>query len=229
MFSKSKKINDNTLEKFCDKVKDNYPELSDNNGNGKDPELSDNKEYSEREEKIRSLVKLLVAFKQKIKIDYKNLLSDEKYTFFNEIFENRQLNRAIEYIDSNVILLTIHAAKGLEWDYVILPDVEKDQFGFCYKYCSNHNANNIDNKSKFCRLVLPLSDQMNTELLEELCVFYVGLTRARKQAYISGSANSSNSNGGKLYCFASLKGIQAEELNKLKVHRVNILPEIIRF
>ena len=44
---------------------------------------------------------------------------------FLDIFENRQLKQAMEYVDSAVILSTVHGAKGLEWDYVILGDMER--------------------------------------------------------------------------------------------------------
>jgi DNA helicase-2/ATP-dependent DNA helicase PcrA len=54
---------------------------------------------------------------------------------------------------------------------------------------------------------------MKNPLLDDLCVFYVGLTRARKQAYISASAERFNARGqqftnGKVCCLASAEGIK---------------------
>ena len=50
---------------------------------------------------------------------------EEKYNLLLDIFENRQLKQSMEYIKCNVILATVHGAKGLEWDYVFLPDLEQ--------------------------------------------------------------------------------------------------------
>lgn len=41
-----------------------------------------------------------------------------------DTFGSNGLKQYIEFIDANVIFSTIHGAKGLEWDYVILPDME---------------------------------------------------------------------------------------------------------
>ena len=54
-----------------------------------------------------------------------DLLPEDKYTLLLDIFENRQLKQAMEYVESQVILSTVHGAKGLEWDYVILGDIER--------------------------------------------------------------------------------------------------------
>lgn len=34
----------------------------------------------------------------------------------------------MEFLNTSIIISTVHAAKGLEWDYVILPDMEKIHF-----------------------------------------------------------------------------------------------------
>ena len=54
--------------------------------------------------------------------------------------------------------------------------------------------------------------QMVEPLLNDLCVFYVALTRAKKQAFISASKERYNTSGrqftgGKICCFALIKGI----------------------
>lgn len=74
---------------------------------------------------IDSLLKLLDTLIKKVSVDYSDLAPEDKYTLLLDIFENRQLKQAMEYVDSRVVLSTVHGAKGLEWDYVIVCDVER--------------------------------------------------------------------------------------------------------
>lgn len=82
----------------------------------------------------------------------------------------------MEFLDTQIIISTVHAAKGLEWDYVILPDMEKDLFpnwgGLCNKCKCGENCNIIINSS------------IEKAFLEELSVFYVAVTRAKKQVFL---------------------------------------------
>ena len=109
----------------------------------------------------------------------------------------------MEYLDTSIIISTVHAAKGLEWDYVILPDMEKDSFpnwfGLCCK-CKH---------SDDCNLVL--DKNMEQSFLEELSVFYVAVTRAKKQVYFTASKTQLTTKGifQKNYsCFMRLPGIE---------------------
>ena len=61
---------------------------------------------------VDSLLKLLDALVEKVSIDYADLVPEDKYTLLLDIFENRQLKQAMEYVDSRVILSTVHGAKG---------------------------------------------------------------------------------------------------------------------
>lgn len=88
---------------------------------------------------IDSLLRLLDVLVDKVSIDYADLLPDDKYTLLLDIFENRQLKQAMEYVDSQVILSTVHGAKGLEWDYVIFGDVKR--WVFPGRYTCNSCAN----------------------------------------------------------------------------------------
>ena len=51
-------------------------------------------------------------------VDYATISAEDKYALLTDIFENRQLKQAMEYVDANIIITTIHGAKGLEWQYV---------------------------------------------------------------------------------------------------------------
>jgi len=111
-FGKSKNINKKALISFSESVKKIFVAAS-----GKT---------------VNSLLCLLDALVEKVSVDYSNLLSEDKYSLLTDIFENRQLKQAMEYVDSQVILSTVHGAKGLEWDYVILADVERWVFPSYY-------------------------------------------------------------------------------------------------
>ena len=69
--------------------------------------------------------------------------------------------------DGEVTLMTLHAAKGLEFDYVFLPGWEDGLFP---------SIRSIDEKG-------------NIGLEEERRLAYVGITRAKKELYISYSSN----------------------------------------
>lgn len=188
-FAKSKVINKRTMESFSNAVKSIYA--------------------TSKDKTTRSLLKLLDAFMEKVAIDYADIKPEDKYTLLLDIFENRQLKQAMEYIDSQVILSTVHGAKGLEWEYVIVCDVEKWVFPFTCNDCPGKDV-----KSKFyCRLPENIPPEILGELLDDFCVFYVALTRAKRQAFISASAERYNSKGvcfrdGEICCFASASGIK---------------------
>ena len=74
----------------------------------------------------------------------------EEYYFYQE-----------EDTDNNIKILTIHSAKGLEFDYVFLPGLTE---GNLPHYKSFENEEEVE---------------------EERRLFYVGITRAKKGLYIS--------------------------------------------
>ena len=118
----------------------------------------------------------------------------------------------MEYVESNIILSTVHGAKGLEWDYVIICDVEQWVFTFACYDCPGK----MINTGSLCKLPNGLSSKILSRLLDDFCVFYVALTRAKRQAYISASAERFNASGkqftnGKICCFALVKGIKLKD------------------
>lgn len=192
-FGKSKNINKKALIAFAESIKTAYSQSN--------------------MKTIDSLLYLLDALVEKVSVDYSDLLSEDKYTLLLDIFENRQLKQAMEYVDSRVILSTVHGAKGLEWDYVVLSDVEQWVFTFLCRDCpSLRNTSG----SAVCKLPKTLPEQMKNPILDDLCVFYVGLTRARKQAFLSASAERFNARGqrftnGKICCLALVDGVKLVE------------------
>ena len=152
---------------------------------------------------IKALLKLLNIFWSRLFIDFAFLSNDDKISLIKETFEHNGIKQYMEYLDTSIIISTVHAAKGLEWDYVILPDMEKDSFpnwfGLCCK-CKH---------SDDCNLVL--DKNMEQSFLEELSVFYVAVTRAKKQVYFTASKTQLSTKGTfqKNYsCFMRLPGIE---------------------
>lgn len=190
-FGKQKTISKKALSSFVDSIKKVYS--------------------TESGKTIDSLLRLLYALVDKVSIDYADLLPDDKYTLLLDIFENRQLKQAMEYVDSQVILSTVHGAKGLEWDYVILADVERWVFpGY---YTCNNCANRFESFSNCrCTLPNPLPTTFEDVALDELSVFYVGITRAKKQVYVSASAKRLDYGGNEkasiFSCMVGLAGVK---------------------
>lgn len=190
-FGKSKSINRKALVSFTDSVKKAYEKMT-----GKT---------------IDSLLCLLDALVEKVSIDYSDLFPEDKYNLLLDIFENRQLKQAMEYVDAKVILSTVHGAKGLEWDYVFLADMERWIFPGYYicNKCSNKFASSTN---CYCFLPIPLSESFRDVALDELSVFYVGITRARKQVFVSASAKRLDYNGNErdsiFSCMTTIKGVK---------------------
>ena len=180
-------VNSHSLRKYAKEVKDSY--------NTADSRMA------------VSLNTLLDALIEKVIKDYGDLQAEEKYDYLMDIFENRQLKQAMEYVNSPVILSTIHGSKGLEWDYVFLVDLEIWEMpsSFICRDCPNKF-----DRSNSAKCLFPDTTNIafREQLLDELSLFYVAVTRARKQVYFSASRCRSNHKAGKYSCFASLPGVK---------------------
>jgi DNA helicase-2/ATP-dependent DNA helicase PcrA len=190
-FGGSKTINKKALMAFSDSVKKGYTASSGKTGD--------------------SLLCLLDALVEKVSVDYADLGPEDKYSLLLDIFENRQLKQAMEYVKSKVILSTVHGAKGLEWDYVFLADLERWVFpGY---YTCNDCLNKYATSSNYrCSLPNPLPMDFRDTALDELSVFYVGVTRAKSQVFVSASAKRLDYYGkeknSSFSCMAALEGIK---------------------
>lgn len=159
---------------------------------------------------IQSLLDLLKIFLDRLTDKYYFLTNEDKIIFILDTLENRALKQQMEYVEKNVILSTVHGAKGLEWDYVILPDMEQYVFPNYLSLCGacNFKCNNIRNG--FCQLIY--DSRIEKQFLDELSVFYVSVTRAKKNVYFSSSRKRIHYSGVEkdtyVSCLLSLPGIE---------------------
>ena len=163
-----------------------------------------------------SLLILLGAFWGRIFSHYSFLSNEDKITLIKDIFENNGLKQYIEFVGKNITISTVHAAKGLEWDFVILPDMEQDSFPNWIGLCKDCNC------KATCNLIITKENE--SRFLEELSVFYVAVTRARKKVFFTASQSNLDKNGisrtKNLSCFLKLPGISISESVK-KAYQVN--------
>lgn len=158
------------------------------------------KHYSESSDSlIEALISLLDIFWNKLFMDFSFLSNEEKINLIKDTFEHNGLKQYIEFINTNIVISTVHAAKGLEWDFVILPDMEQDSFPNWFGLC-----NTCKWKSD-CNIII--NKENETKFLEELSVFYVAVTRARKQVFFSMSKKETRGYNKNLSCFLKLPGI----------------------
>ncbi|MGF7078864.1 UvrD-helicase domain-containing protein [Mucilaginibacter sp. UYCu711] len=157
----------------------------------------------ENDDLFDSLLSLLEVFWQKFFVDYVQVNNEERIDLARDMFENNGLKQYLEFVQASVVLTTVHAAKGLEWEYVIIPDMEQDSFpnyngGLCARGQCAFRAN--------CQLVVSATNERS--FLEELSVFYVAITRARREVYFFASSRDARSYPKPLSCFMKIPGIK---------------------
>ncbi len=160
-------------------------------------------------DEINSLMKLLEVFFTHIITDKSFLSNDEKYMLIVDVLSNNALKQSMEYLDENIIITTVHSAKGLEWDYVIIPDMERNSFPNYMSLCSSCKRF-LNNDSCNAGFICEKKEYFD-KYMDILSIFYVAVTRARKQVFFSGSLESINNvkyPHTKYSCLLSLPGIK---------------------
>ncbi|MBN1999159.1 ATP-dependent helicase [candidate division KSB1 bacterium] len=175
------------------------------------------KQYEGRETSvISSLLVLLNIFIVRLSDHYRLLSNEDKIRFCLDTFENRALRQQMEYVDKDLILTTVHGAKGLEWEYVIIPDMEQNVFPMYPSLCTHCINRYNSTQNNFC--VLNYDKSIDRQFIEELSVFYVAVTRAKRQVYFSASKERINASGNTfntvISCFLSLPGISSKVVNE---------------
>lgn len=154
----------------------------------------------------KSLQVLLKIFLDQISTDLKFLETNEQIELVIDTLRNKALKQYLMYVtNAKVTLSTIHGSKGLEWDHVILPDMERFSFPTKKAACrSCHFSMNcqidwtkIKNDDKFIQ-----------NFIRELNVFYVGGTRARKSVSLTYSISGLYSTKNHPSCLLNLRGLE---------------------
>ena len=134
--------------------------------------LNENIEEKERVDHVTELFNAIQSF---IDREPENILNEEtgemletyfpsldQYMQSVSLLDERDLNKGEDAEEQNVVkLMTIHSAKGLEFDYVFVSGMEENLFPSSLSLDSRH------------------------EMEEERRLFYVALTRARKQVFLT--------------------------------------------
>lgn len=164
---------------------------------------------SRRFEYRRSYAMLLGALRKHLKNDCVALDPSERFDYIVSIFSEGSLRRFSDYLDADISMMTVHSAKGLEWDTVFIPGVTR--FDWPGRICSRCESAGICSRSAHrCRNVY--AKKMPDGLIEEMGLLYVGVTRARKAVYVSASMQRRTNNGNYQVaspsCLMSLPGIE---------------------
>ena len=107
------------------------------------------------------------------------LSSDEKVSFIYDTLDGNALKQSIGDVENKIVITTVYAAKGLEWEYIILPDFEQytypNYYGMC-QFCNNQENCDItiDNNSR-----RELLDGFSTK-----SVFFMSLPLGQKLIFI---------------------------------------------
>lgn len=134
--------------------------------------LQENIEEKERVDHVNELLNAMKSFTER---EPENILNEEtgemletyfpsldQYMQSVSLLDDKDLNKKDEEGDMDVVrLMTIHSAKGLEFDYVFVSGMEENLFP---------SSLSLDSRQ---------------EMEEERRLFYVALTRARKQVFLT--------------------------------------------
>ena len=131
----------------------------------------------------------------------------ERFERINFLLSSNGLKRMIEFVDKNVIITTVHSAKGLEWEYVIIPRMMAYSFPSSNALCKQCGIlKNAIKGYDYCKF--GFLDSLRKLFSDEMSVFYVAITRAKKDVFTT--LNNGNNQWGypqKMSCFLELDGL----------------------
>ncbi len=168
----------------------------------------------EHADSYKQLVRALVAL---IEAELVSISPQAKHEFATNVFDNRTLCHALDYVPSHTVLTTMHSAKGLEWDYVLIPEMMQwfNPLWTLCRECAIEKKLNECNKHK-CNLK---KTRFPNGYSDELCVFYVAVTRARRNVIFLATTDRVNKNEehktGYLSCFLQRPGISIARVKDL--------------
>ena len=136
--------------------------------------------------------------------------SRDRYDYIDFILGNKGLKHMMEFVDEQVVLTTIHAAKGLEWEYVIIPRLNGFAFPSSHMCRPCKEANSCNEGFDYCKFTYAQS--FKKAFKEELSILYVGITRAKKNAFFTVNTGANKWNHSKTTsCLLNLEGLILED------------------
>lgn len=151
-----------------------------------------------------SMYKLLeILFIESRKVDG---TSKDKYEYIDFTLENKGLKHMMEFIDEQVVLTTIHSAKGLEWEYVIIPKLNGFAFPSSYMCGPCQEAGSCNRGFDYCEFTY--GETMEKAFKEEISILYVAITRAKKDVFLTVNTGLNRWNHVKTTsCLLNLEGL----------------------
>lgn len=135
----------------------------------------------------------------------------DKYENIDFTLGNNGLKHMMEFIEESVVITTIHSAKGLEWEYVIIPKLNAHAFPpsrFVCQPCQSERSCN----SGFDYCKFQFGESLEKSFKEELSIFYVAVTRAKKDVYMTVNTGLNRWNHHKqTNCLINLLGIREKD------------------
>lgn len=133
--------------------------------------------------------------------------SKDRYENIDFILCSNGLRHMMEYIEETVVLTTIHASKGLEWEYVIVPRMNAYAFPNGYMCRPCRDANSCNSGFDYCKFSFGM--EMEKAFKEEISVFYVAMTRAKKNVFLTVNTGLNQWNYTKqTSCLIGLQGLK---------------------
>lgn len=128
---------------------------------------------------------------------------------YREYLFRGPLRRFSDFLDADISMMTVHSAKGLEWDTVFIPGVTR--FDWPGVICSRCESAGMCSRSAYGYRIVD-AKKMPDGLIEEMGLLYVGVTRARKAVHVSASMQRRTKCGNYQVacpsCLTSLPGIE---------------------
>ncbi len=160
----------------------------------------------------KSYSMLLRALAGRIDEECSGMDGYDRYHYVASILSTHSLRRYSEFVKTKLTISTIHSAKGLEWDYVIVPGVTKWDFTIAScGSCSQKNGGGLQLSGirvcKFC------NSKLTQKMRDQLNIWYVAMTRAKRKVIVISAYERITKSGNYQECPAScllgLPGIEA--------------------
>lgn len=128
----------------------------------------------------------------------------EQYNYMVESGDEGKLYQPVDTPDS-VNVLTVHAAKGLEFKYVFIVNIVEERFP------TRRRGGGIEIPDALVKETIPQGDY---HLQEERRLFYVAVTRAKKGLYFTAAKSYGGVREKKISRFLSEIGYSFDQINK---------------